>query len=156
MTYEFKHTYEAYVSRCKTKPKVKLREYIKINALFMQFLMRKIFEGYQIQLPEKMGAVFIKGKKQKIRFDEQGKVIGLAPNWKATHELWKRDPQAGAEGKLIYHTNEHSDQVRYRFHWQKRNVAVLNKSFYSLRFSRANKRELARLIKGGTEYQADE
>lgn len=49
-------------------------------------------------------------------------------------------------GKKIYFLNEHSDGYKYRFHYCKQNCLVKNKSKYQFVASRANKRNLAKII----------
>ena len=50
-------------------------------------------------------------------------------------------------GKLVFLLNEHSDMFKYRFLWSKVDMMVPNKSKYQLVATRANKRNLAQIIK---------
>lgn len=65
-------------------------------------------------------------------------------DWKATRET----------GKPVYLINEHSNYYKYRFHWGKKNCVVANLGKYQFVACRANKRELAHIIKNNLkDYQ---
>lgn len=130
---------------------VDIKEYVSIVNGFMKFLMRKLFEKGVILLPERLGNIQITGRRVRARV-EDGIIKGLAPDWGETKKLWERDPVAKEEKRLVYHFNEETDGVRYKFTWSKERVLVPNKTLYNLRFTRGNKRELAKLIKEGKEY----
>lgn len=119
--------------------------------LFAKYIIGKAIEGEEVVL-HRMGSLRVIGKKQKIEIDENGKVKGLAPNWAKTKRLWETNEQAKLEKKVIYNTNEHSDGIRYRYNWIKKNLILKNKTLYSLRLSRENKRALYRAIKMGNDY----
>lgn len=118
----------------------------QVIQLFFVFLLSKVFDGEEVTLPCRLGTLYIRGVKEKVRFDENGKVLGLSVNWRKTKELWDSDPQAKAEKKRVFNTNEHSSGIRYKFVWGRNRVLTQYKSLYSLRLIRANKRELHRLI----------
>ena len=150
--YVIRDTYKPYKQQ--SEDPYSQEDYLKITYGFMEFLANKIFEGHTIKLPERLGSVKILGKKQKIFINEKtDRVRGLAPDWKNTLVLWKKDPTAKGKGKVIYHLNEHTNGVKYRFFWSRRNVLLENKILYTLVFSRANKRHLAKLIKNNVEYE---
>ena len=52
----------------------------------------------------------------------------------------------------MYHFNEHTNGIRYRFFWNKARVLVSNKTLYNLKMARVNKRALSENIKNGKEY----
>ena len=99
-----------------------------------------------------MGTIYIVGRKPTIRFDEDGKVVGLAPDWVETKKLWDRDPEAKAKKQRVFHTNSHSDGYRFKWNWSKNNVLVENKTLYSLRLTRDNKRIVNSLIEKGVQF----
>jgi hypothetical protein len=113
---------------------------------YHKFMMQKVFEGHTIFLPNRFGCLFVVGKKQQVRIEE-GKILGLAPDWVSTKKLWDSNPEAKANRKVLYHENAEEDGYRYRFFWSKRNIFIVNKSLYSLRVSRKNKRTLHKIIK---------
>ena len=73
----------------------------------------------------------------------------MSPNWVKTKELWKSSEDARNRKQLVYNTNEHSDNLRYKFIWSKKRSVVENKTLYTLTMTRANKRELSKRIKEG-------
>lgn len=143
-------SYKMYKKECDNP--VDIKTYLLIAADYNKFLINKVLEGEEVSLPARMGTLSIIGKKQKVRFDEEGKVIGLAPDWVKTKKLWDENPEAKKNKKLVYHTNEHSDNIRYKFSWSKFRVLVENKTLYSLRLTRTNKRAVHKKIINGQEY----
>lgn len=131
---------------------IDFKDYLDLSHLYLSFLVEKILKGDEVTLPSRMGSIEIRGTKEKIKVDETGNITGLSPNWKKTVELWNKDENAKKNRKLVYNTNEHSANTRYRFVWRKSRVLVSNKTLYSLKMSRANKRLLSNLIKQGKEY----
>ena len=89
----------------------------------------------------------------KVSYDEEGNIKGLSPNWKKTKELYDRCPECKEKRQIVYNMNEHSDGIRYSFNWGLRNVMLKNKSYYVLKMTRANKRDLYRSILSGKEYE---
>ena len=100
-----------------------------------------------LDLPLKLSAIRI------FTPDENGNIKGLSSDWRKTKELWDRVEKAKLEKRIVYNTNEHSDTTIYKFRWRKTNVPVVNKSLYSLRITRANKRAVSNMIKEGKEYK---
>lgn len=125
---------------------VDVKTYINYTSEYNKFLMQKVFEGQTITLPSRMGLLSIVGKKQKISFDENGNVKGLAPDWVKTKKMWEDNPEAKEAKKLLYHVNSHTDNIRYRFLWSKLNIITLNKTLYALRLTREHKREVNDLV----------
>ena len=130
-----------------------IQEYLLLAAEYNKFLIKKVLEGKEVTLPSKMGTLCIIGRKQKIRFDKDGKVIGLAPDWVKTKKLWDSNPIAKAEKKRVFHINSATEGVRYKFLWSKKNVLVQNKTLYSLRLTRTNKRAVHANILNGAQYK---
>ena len=128
------------------------RTYIDYANEFNKFLADKVIEGYEITLPARLGTLSIIGKKQKIKVDDNGKITGLAPDWVKTKELWDNNPKAKEEKKLLYHTNNHTDNTIYKFLWSKNRILITNKILYSLRMTRDNKRKVHSLVKNGKKY----
>lgn len=115
---------------------VDYRRYSQIAKAFAKYLVLKIQEGHRIQLPANMGVVQILGTKQQIKIVD-GVVKGLSPDWKATREYWAKNPD---DRKIIYHTNMHTDNIRYKIRWFKTGIRAKFKSFYNIRFARGVKR----------------
>ena len=117
----------------------------------MKFLSNKLLEKGSIIIPERLGNLSIIGKKIKVRIEE-GKIKGLAPDWVKTKELWEEDSQAKLEKQLVYHFNENTNGIRYKYSWSKNRVLVTNKTLYNLKMTRENKRNLSKLVTEGKEY----
>ncbi len=132
---------------------VDIKTYLTLAADYNKFLIRKVLEGKEVTLPSRMGTLSILGKEQKIRYDDEGNIVGLAPDWVETKKLWAENPEAKAAKKLLYHLNSHTDNVRYKYLWSKKNVLVENKTLYSLRLTRTNKRAVHNKIMEGVQYK---
>ena len=108
-------------------------KYRNIITDYFQHLRQKLIEeGKMIKLPYRMGNVQIIKSKPK-HLDKRS----LRIDYQATKQT----------GKLIFLLNEHSDMYKYRYHWEKIDMMVQNKSKYQLVATRANKRRLAQIIK---------
>lgn len=132
---------------------IDIQTYLILTAGYNKFLIDKVLEGKEVTLPSRMGTLSIVGREQQIKFDEEGKIKGLAPDWVKTKILWESNPEAKRLKKLLYHTNAHTDNVRYKYLWSKRNVLVENKTLYSLRLTRTNKRTVHAKIMQGVQYK---
>jgi len=144
MQYNLNASYPYYVEN--NKEHVDIKTYLKINYLYFKFLIFKVLSGEEVTLPSKFGTLKVLGKKIKIKFDEKGRPSNLAPNWKATKELWASNEDAKKRKQIIWYTNDETDNVTYRYHWSKRNMLIGNKMLYSLTLSRHNKRTLSKKI----------
>ena len=130
---------------------INISEYVQIINQFMKFLILKLLSTGEIILPERLGRLSIFGKKVNVRI-EDGEIKGLAPDWVKTKQLWDSDEEAKNNKQLVYHFNEETNGIRYKFFWSKNRVLVSNKTLYNLRMTRSNKRELSKLVKEGKEY----
>jgi len=131
-------------------------EFCKIINAFNKYIMELVFEGHQVKLPEKMGTLSIKGKKIETEFDEElGRITNQAIDYGETNKLWAKCPECEEKRQVIYHLNEHSDGNRYKFFWSKERMIVENKIFYTMLFTRGNKRHLSSLIKSGKSYYVE-
>lgn len=130
---------------------INISQYVQIINHFMKFLSSKLLSTGEIIIPERLGKLSIFGKKVKIRI-EDGEIKGLAPDWVKTKELWDSDPVAKQNKQLVYHFNEETNGIRYKFAWSKNRVLVSNKTLYNLKMTRSNKRGLSKLVREGREY----
>ena len=131
---------------------VEINVYIKIVQGLFKYMIKKMFEGYEVKMFSRLGSLQIVGRKVRPRVDEQGNVKGLAPNWAETKKLWDNDPKAKEEKQLVYCFNENTMGIRYKCLWSKKNVNTKNKGIYSFRLVRANKRKINQLANEGKEY----
>lgn len=130
---------------------VDIKVFVTICNGYMKFLMNKLLVKGEIMLPLKIGNLLILGHKPNIRIEE-GKIVGAAPNWAGTKELWDSDPEAKAAKQLVYFFNEETGGIRYSYKWSKARSMIANKTLYTLKMSRENKRALSALVKAGKEY----
>ena len=130
---------------------INISQYVQIINHFMKFLSSKLLSTGEIILPDRLGRLSIFGKKVNVRI-EDGEIKGLAPDWVKTKQLWDSDEEAKNNKQLVYHFNEETNGIRYKFAWSKNRVLVSNKTLYNLRMTRSNKRELSRLVREGKEY----
>lgn len=144
-------SYKLYKRDCK-KP-IEIDQYLDIVHSFLKFIMNEVYNGEKVALPQRLGTINVIGKKIKAGIDkETGQIKNLAPDWVRTKELWENCPECKENKQLVFHLNEHTNGVRYRINWSKKNVLVKNKTMYSLIFTRDNKRALHKLIINGKEY----
>lgn len=107
--------------------------YRKIITDYFCYLRDQLLEeSKEVKLPYRMGSIQIVKKKPK-HLDSRS----LRIDYKATKEL----------GKLVYLLNEHSSYYKYRLYWNKQDMLITNKSKYQIVLTRANKRNLATIIK---------
>lgn len=111
-------------------------DYNKYRAIvtdYFKYLQKQLIdEGKRIKLPYRMGTLQIIKSRPK-HLDKRS----LRIDYQATKQT----------GKLVFLLNEHSDMFKYRFLWSKVDMMVPNKSKYQLVATRANKRNLAQIIK---------
>jgi hypothetical protein len=126
------------------------KEYIDIISDFNKAISKKIiYEAYEFNMFYRLGTLRIKKYKPKYEVDVNGKLITkkIPVDYKATKELWERDPVAKQNKKLIFHLNKHSDGYKGYFFWSKLKSNVPNKSGYSFKACRTNSRDLGKAFK---------
>lgn len=130
---------------------VDIKLYIELANNYNRFIMDKVQEGYEIVLPMRMGTLSIIGTNQEIKYDEDGNPK-LPTDWQATIKLWNKNPVAKEDKRKVYHTNDHTNGVRYKYFWSKKRITVTNKNLYSLRVTREHKRAIPQMVDAGKEY----
>jgi hypothetical protein len=131
---------------------------------FVKFIVVKLFQGFDVQLSNghSLGTLTIRGKVKRGRIEDD-KIKGLGPDWGNTRKLWKEEADkigvtlkeyiATVENKpMLYHTNDHTNNVSYRFKWFQNGMNSSNKRFYILAMARKNRRTLPQYIRQGQEY----
>jgi hypothetical protein len=131
-----------------------IKTYMNVATGYLKFLSMKLLEGFQVQLSNgsSLGTFAIVGKKLKPTIDENGKVRGLAPDWKSTMELWGRDATAKENKTMVYYLNEHTAGYKYNLVWWKTDMKIGNKFLYSFTFCKPVKRALSKMLREGKEY----
>lgn len=142
-------SYKTYVKSSENP--VDIKTYLIVAANYNRFMIEKVLGGDEVVMPMKTGTLSIIGTIPVIKFDEDG-VPNLAVDWQRTWQLWKKDEKAKAERKKLYHTNDHTEGVRYRYLWSKKRIYATNKNLYALRLTRDNKRAVPEMVAGGKEY----
>jgi hypothetical protein len=117
-------------------------DYFEIIALFMRYLVRKIFEGNIVKLPE-MGSMFIRGNRITPYIDEYGRQKGISVNFKATRDHRRENP---GSKEVIYFTNEQTDHMSYSLRWCRAKMYEEHKNLYTFELSREHKRSSKRYI----------
>jgi len=149
-----KNIRDSYKRYCRTTNNpVDLKVYTILTGDYNKFLIQKVLEGSEVTLPARMGTLTVVGRKQKVSYDENGKIRGLAPDWVKTKKLWDSNSEARKNKQLLYHLNSHTDNVRYKYLWSKLQVLAENKTLYALRLTRDNKRAVYNMIKQGKLYK---
>lgn len=140
--------------------------YVEIIGGFFKFLIKKMLDGYDVDLPCILGRIMIRGEKPRPYFDNNRdfRIKGLPIDWKKTVEHWKKEAdilgisymeykkKPLSERIFVYHFNEHSDGIVYRAVFIPGRGKVVNKTYYSLKFSKCVNKVLALNIKNGKEY----
>lgn len=107
--------------------------YRKIVTEYFQYLRDQLIEESKcVRLPYRLGSVQIVKHRPKY-YDKRS----LRIDYQASKQY----------NKIIFLTNEHSDFYKYRCYWNKQVMLVPNKTKYQLTMTRANKRNLAQIIK---------
>jgi hypothetical protein len=133
--------------------KIEIKKYLEIVYGYFQFLLAHIFDGKIIMLPERLGNMFIRGQKKKLRFNENGDILNGNINWKATKELWNTNEEAKLEKRLVYNFNEHTNGYTYSLIWKHDDMYLRHHMFYTFDGARYSvDRKITQLIKEGKEY----
>lgn len=106
---------------------------------------------YDYKLPSALGKIVIRKYRPKIKLDDNGDpIVRLAPDWKATKQMWKDYPETKEKKQLVYHTNEHSSGYLFVIDYKKDNCKFLNRIFYAAQINRQFKRNVSKSITDGT------
>ena len=108
--------------------------YVRITTSYIKKLVERLFEGFKVTLPYRLG--YIQIVKKKMYFKSQ-LTKGKGIDWEATNKY----------GKVIHHLNEHSGGYKYLYYWDRRGSKVKNINSYRFIPTRTLKRTLASLIK---------
>lgn len=106
-----------------------------------------VLEGKDFNMPS-LGTLGIRKQKVQVKMTPDGKIDTryLAPDWKATKELWARDEEARKKKQRVFHLNKHFNGFKCKWFWDKASCSVPNYGAYSFMMTRANKRLLASVI----------
>jgi hypothetical protein len=121
-----------YIKYLKDNPKgsenfLELYEFKKASILIFQEVVDSIFKGKRVTLPYGLGVLYLD------TFELKGKKIDFG----ASNKI----------GKVVYHTNLHSDGKTYKLKWYKVSSRFKNKKMFKFKLNRSHSRKLASLIK---------
>ncbi len=129
--------YKNYISKIDKESvyNIDFKTYSEIVSMYNKIMIENLYDGFIMYLPYKLGSFQI--VKKKMYFNTQlNKKLGI--DWAATVKY----------GKVIHHTNEHSDGYKFLFHWdKKRSGGIKNINSYRFVPTRTIKRTLASIIK---------
>ena len=138
--YVTKDFYKAYINsvEANTPYVVDYKTYVYIVETYYKELVKYILGGGVYKLPYKMGDLLI------VKYRPRKRTATNTPiDWFNTVKY----------GKLIRHTNDHSNYFKFLINWNKAACRVANKTLYRFVPTRDFKRTLAAKIKqGDTDY----
>jgi len=108
------------------------KTYKSICADFNKASVDKILkDSSSFKLPYRLGKIRI--QKKKMSFASKNK---LSIDWVKSNKT----------GYRVYHLNDHRDNFRYKWYWEKKYINIPNETCYSFIATRTNKRDLARIL----------
>jgi hypothetical protein len=134
-SYTIQDTYKAYLDKYPEDSVYYLtyNEYKVITTSYFKHLADKLVrKSMTVTLPFRLGDVSVDKHK---------------PVYKALKKMvidWDRSKELNTQVRQF---NTHTNGFIYRFHWDRKKIVLDNKTSYIFSASRANKREVARLIK---------
>jgi nucleoid DNA-binding protein len=142
-----KDIYKVYKKR--VSKSLNYKQFSLVLNTFNEKLIKSIYNGAYIQLPYKLGDLYIHKYKPKLKFDENGEVVTLCKrgmvDYKATNELWREFPEL-AHIKRVYYDNFHTDRYKFKIVWKRYHTIRICK-IYNFRPARAFSRGLAQYLK---------
>lgn len=142
----------------KYKNTVSKKVFKKVIQDYFDLLIPEVINNnLEFRLPCKLGYFRIKSKEYKPKLDENGDLDrhSLIIDYGKTLKLWNRlYPGKTAEEiklipnkKLVYYLNEHSDNKRYLWFWDKCTCNVQNQSYFKIEVTRKWDRTLSKTSK---------
>lgn len=120
--------------------------YTNILEDFNLLLRKQIIEGKTITIPLRMGNLAIRKYKAKVKVID-GKIKGLAPNWKETLDLWENDESAYKKKTLVRHLNKNTNGFIAKIDWLKSSCKIKNRSYFKFIPCRTFKRAVKDVLK---------
>lgn len=137
--------------------KISNKKFRKILQEYNQEILRMIvFDGLDYSMGYRLGSIRIKKFDNSLKLNEDGEIANkLRPNWDKTLKKWSelypdKTPEEIKEipdKPVVYHLNEHTDGVVFRWFWDKVTSNIKNQSAYKFEPVRAIKREAAKAWK---------
>nr|DAS64683.1 MAG TPA: hypothetical protein [Caudoviricetes sp.] len=151
--YGMKDTWVYYKNKTSDKPEcINDKMYKEIIYGFLKYLGDKLLENGEVLFPERLGSLYIYGKKLNCKVVDN-KLVGATIDWKSSKKLWEENEECAKNKQLVYFMNEHSNNLRYKTIWRNTRVLVPNKTVYKFILCRNMKRRLSKEIFNGKEYR---
>jgi len=99
-----------------------------LDFIFTEIINKIIFEGYEYNMPSKLGSILI--LKKKITPNKDNLTKYYPTDYKATKDLWASNPEAKEKRILIKHLNRHTNGYLMKIHYNKFNAMYKNKTVY--------------------------
>lgn len=122
----------------------------RIQKLYGAFLKELLFEGYKVPLPYHTGTLIIQGSERDLFLVREN---AAAINWRATLELWRKDPEMKEKKVYMRHDNSHTNGVIYSVRWHKSYSYFPYKFMYRFKLGKVNRKELANRIFAGKRFE---
>jgi hypothetical protein len=155
--YKFNDIYKFYKERYGDKALSREVVHELYKRLFPEIVKLIVFDNLDYRMPARLGSLRIKKKEVVPRIDEKGNldVRRLSVNYKATKRLWEKlYPGKTAEEikqiknkPLIRELNDHSNNYRVTWFWNKVTSNLKNQTAYYINISRDNDKILSRGVK---------
>jgi len=136
--------------------KIDKNTYNKIITDFNEEIRELIINDNLIySLPHLGFEVVLKKDKRKPRI-VNGKLINNIPvDWKATNELWNKNPESKKKKLLVRYRNSHTSGYIFRIYFKKFKCNLKNRSLYKFQPNRKFKRQLSARIKDPNKDNLD-
>lgn len=123
-SYGVKEAYKTFRKMPDRKYKCLEDEFYRIISNVQDEVINTLFETKEIDLPLNLGTLTIRKRIYDPEFKD-GKLVGLPPiNWKATNELWEKDPISKEKKTIIrydikevffVHFSKRKSRVKYKY-----------------------------------------
>lgn len=114
-----------------------------LGSINRRIIDKIIFENYTFRIPYSIGSISI------IKDETPVYKNRLKINWKETNLMWKNNPQAKLDKKMVYFLNEHSNGEFVKFLFLIHHKAPTNMKLYSFVPSDGIKKKLSKAMKNG-------
>ena len=127
--------------------KVSQKEFSVVLNKFLECIRDEIsLENKAYVMPYRLGTIELLKSKPEPRIDEEGKVVGLPINFKATMDL---RAQTGDNTLKVYHFNSHTDGYVIKAAYRKYRALFKKKTIYALSNNRTLKRNISKTTLDG-------
>ena len=136
--YRREYEYSKFTSKFSNQNNLLVKEKLYfqiINDMFDLIMDKIVHKSEQFKLPLNLGYIGIKKKKMNFNYLLSKKYLKI--DYKSTKD----------SGVKVYHTNDHTNNFRYRWKWDRSNCRIKGNTAYTFVPTRWRKREAAQLLK---------